>query len=243
MTLNAISSPGLVRGAGTAYELKLRLPTDLAEEVEAWARQRLLPDPNGQAGRYRTTTLYCDTPLLDVYRRTTGYRNNKYRLRRYGNAPLVYLEKKTRSGDRVSKRRDAVPVEELAHLGGEDAVADWVGDWFLRRVRIRGLSPTCRIAYTRTAFVAGTATEPLRLTLDRDLEGVPAKTWDLGPVETGKPLLPGAAVLEMKYRDAMPGLFLDLLATLPPNLGRVSKYRLCVGAWGLAGEESVCLPG
>src|SRR5262245_38621018 len=53
------ASPSLVNGDESAFELKLRLTPDLADMVEGWARQRLGPDPHGDDGRYRTTSLYC----------------------------------------------------------------------------------------------------------------------------------------------------------------------------------------
>jgi hypothetical protein len=237
MSAEVIPSPGLSAGPGAAYELKYSLPAALALEVEAWARGCLTPDPHGDDGRYRTTTAYCDTPRLDVYRRSPGYRRSKYRLRRYGESGAVYLERKKRRGDRVWKRRDPVAAAELACLAGAGPPAGWPGEWFLRKVRNRELSPACQVAYTRTAFIGGTVAEPLRLTLDRDLAGVLAEGWAVEPLGGGRALLPGGAILEMKFRDALPLVFRDLLALLPPGLGRVSKYRVCVRAWGLAGEE------
>lgn len=230
------ASPSLVTGDEAAYELKLRLPLDLATRVEQWARERFVPDGHGDDGRYRTTSLYCDTSRLDTYLRTKGYRRTKYRLRRYGDAVQVFLERKKRQGDRVAKRRDAVGMEDLAFFAGVDPLEDWVGGWFLDRLRARDLRPTCRVVYNRTALVGVGPTAGLRLTIDRDLVGVPTREWDLSAVRDGKELLPDGAILELKFRDVLPGVFRDLLATLPPDLGRVSKYRTCVRTWGLNGE-------
>ena len=75
-------SPSLIRvpGGGAAYEIKFRLTSEEADWAEAWARQRLFPDPHGDKGVYRTTSLYLDTPFLDIYHKTRGYRRGKYRL-------------------------------------------------------------------------------------------------------------------------------------------------------------------
>src|SRR5947209_4475248 len=102
-------SPALVNGdSGDAYELKFVLPEAAAGEVEAWARRRLAPDPHGRNGTYSTTSLYCDTSGWDVYHRSAGYRRSKYRVRRYGAAPDVHLERKKKRGDKVRKHRDAL---------------------------------------------------------------------------------------------------------------------------------------
>src|SRR5207302_7532649 len=116
----AFESPSLaVRGGGAAYELKFLLDETRAQEVEAWARLRLALDPHGDpalGGAYRTTSLYFDTPELDVYHRSPSYRRRKFRVRRYGSAPLAFLERKAKWGDRVAKRRTSVPEEEWPRL-------------------------------------------------------------------------------------------------------------------------------
>lgn len=231
-------SPSLVSTDGAvpdAYELKFLVSADQAAQAEAWARQRLMPDQHGDGGRYLTTSLYCDTTALDVFHRSPGYRRSKYRLRRYGDSDMVYLERKRRWGDRVRKRRDGVPGHELALLAGGEVPLDWPGLWFQRQTRLRAVRPTCRIAYIRTAFMGTSPTGPIRLTLDRDVTGVPARDWNVSPVEHGKSLLRDEVILELKFREVIPQVFLEILAELPSLGEGVSKYRLCVQSWGLAG--------
>jgi hypothetical protein len=218
-----------------AFELKFHLSTADAGRVEAWARRRLLPDPHGDEGAYLTTSLYCDTAGLDVYHRSPGFRRSKFRLRRYELSSEIYLERKRRKGDRVRKRREAIELDDLPLLSGADVPPDWPGLWFFQKMCERALRPVCRIAYRRTAFQGMSSGGPIRLTLDRHVIGAPANKWDLSPLADGKPLLAGV-VLEMKFRTSLPLLFRDLLEELPP-LGRISKYRLSVEAWGLAGER------
>ena len=67
------------------------------------------------------------------------------------------------------------------------------------------------------------------------MTGVPASLWEVPPVEGGKALLPGSAILELKYQTVIPPAFRELLAELPAGGGGVSKYRHCVEACGLAG--------
>lgn len=229
-------SPALAvaRGKGDAFELKFRLTETEAATVEVWARQRLHPDPYGQDGVYRTTSVYCDTPDLDVYRRTPGHRRSKFRLRRYGTSTTVFLERKTKQNDRVRKRRTAVPPEELPQLATLAAAPEWAAEWFLLRVRKKQLRPVCRVGYERSAFVGATPEGAVRLTLDRGLVGVLSGDWELAGLADGRPLLPGGVLLELKFHGALPLVFKDLLPLLPPSPARVSKYRLCVDAWGLA---------
>lgn len=237
MNSEGLSSPGLLSQPGAAYELKYHVPAALADSLEVWVRARMRPDPHGEAGRYRTTSVYCDTANYDVYRRAAGFRRSKYRLRRYGESPTIYLERKTRQGDRVWKQRDSVAHEELVFLNGVEPREDWKGVWFRQRLHRKQFLPKCRISYVRTAFLGGTPESPLRLTLDREVIGMPTTQWEVIPVTQGKELVTAGAILEMKFRDSLPGLFRELLALLPTDLGRVSKYRLCIDAWGLVPKE------
>jgi hypothetical protein len=229
----SLGSPG--GGAGPAFERKFLLDEARAQEVEAWARRRLTLDPHGDPaldGAYRTTSLYCDTPGLDVYHRTEAYKGHKFRVRRYGSAPWAFLERKSKEDDRVAKRRTPVPEEELALLAHPTPPRAWPGRWFHRRLWSYHLHPACRITYWRTAFAGYCAQGPLRLTLDRLVHGTPADEWGIAPVEGGRPLLSGQVILEFKFRTALPATFEELARDLGLSPSTVSKYRLCREAWG-----------
>jgi hypothetical protein len=217
-------------GFGEAFELKFLLSIDTARMVEAWARAHLRPDPHGLAGSYRTTTLYCDTLGLDIFFRSPGHRRSKYRVRRYGEGPAVYLERKTKKGDRVRKMRERIPVDALPSLARPDQ-----GDtWFHRQVHFHDLRPICRIAYDRTAFVGHSSDGGLRLTLDRHPVCVPADGWSVPALHDGMSFLPDRVILELKYHASLPTLFRGLLAELPVSPSRGSKYRSCVEELGIA---------
>jgi hypothetical protein len=238
LTTAGFESPSLAAadGAGPAYELKFLLDEARAQAVDEWARRRLVPDPHGDpelGGAYRTTSLCCDTPGLDVYHRTPSYRRRKFRVRRYGSMPWAFLERKSKWGDRVAKLRTVVPEGELALLAHPMSVLTWPGHWFHRRLLRGGLLPACRIAYQRTAYAGTGAEGPLRLTLDRHVRGVLASDWGLAPVEGGLPLLTGQVILELKFRFALPAPFKELVQDMRLSPSLVSKYRLCREAWGL----------
>lgn len=236
-------SPSLVpAGAGSApaFELKFLLSEQLAAEVEAWARPRLAMDAHGDpdlGGAYRTTSLYCDTPELDVYYRSPSYKRRKYRVRRYGSAAWLFLERKARTGDRVAKRRTAIALDDLSPLAQPLAVTDWPGYWFHRRLLTRRLGPACRVSYERIAYVGTCAEGPLRLTLDRQLHGELIDDWSFDPRGGDLPLLTGQVVLELKFRAALPHPFRELLQELRLSPCPVSKYRLCRQAWGVTSER------
>ena len=230
-------SPGLRTDvAGAAFELKFQLPAAEARDVELWARQHLTPDPHGHDGTYRITSVYCDTPRLDVFYRTPGFRRRKFRLRHYATVPLVFLERKTRRKDRVKKKRTEVQADELALLASPAVPPTWAGAWFWRRVQDTGLRPTCRVAYDRTAFFGRANDAPVRLTIDRNLVGAPAGEWAAPILDDGHPLLPGAALVELKFHVHLPPLFQELLGRLTVPPARGSKYRRCVQLCGLAAD-------
>ncbi|MFO0930259.1 MAG: polyphosphate polymerase domain-containing protein [Gemmataceae bacterium] len=225
-------SPSLCSAASdvTAFELKFLLDASAAAAVEGWARRSLKPDPHGDHGTYRTTTLYLDTAGLDVYFKSPGYRRSKYRVRYYAGTPLVHVERKRRQGDRVRKWREAIPTEGIGQLLEPDGPAGWFGE----RVRDRQLGPSCWLTYTRTAFFGMAVGEPIRLTLDREVSGMPAADWAAPAPFDGRRLVADQVILELKYRVALPPLFRDLLGLLPAQVPGGSKYGRCIEAWGLA---------
>src|SRR5438477_9037431 len=84
-------SPSLrSREDGTAaYEVKFLVSEAIAVTIERHAAAGLTLDPHADpklGNAYHTTTLYCDTPALDVFHRTGAGKNRKYRVRRYGSA-------------------------------------------------------------------------------------------------------------------------------------------------------------
>ena len=237
ITANA-DSPSLTRrtdALGPAFELKFLIDDERAAHVEAWAARRLELDPHADpalGGAYRTTSLYFDTPQLDVYHRTPSYRRRKFRIRRYGAAALAFLERKSKWGDQVEKRRTPLPEHELPLLMTPESAEDWPGFWFHRRLALRNLRPACKIMYHRTAYV-GAGDTPLRLTLDRNVRGLLSAGWTLVPLDGGLPLLRGRVILELKFRAALPAAFRELIADQRLTPGAVSKYRLCREAWDL----------
>jgi VTC domain len=238
----ALLSPSLLvsRGpGGPAYELKFLLGEEQARAVQRWAGAVLAPDPHTDpaTGAYQTTTLYCDTPAFDVFAGAGPGRRRKHRLRRYGAADRAFLERKTKWGARVRKRRAAVPLAELAGLALPQSDPGWAGHWFHGQLWRRGLRPVCLVSYDRTAFAGATAEGPLRVTLDRRLRGRRADGWRPEPVEGGPDLLGGAVIVEFKFQAALPLFAKRLVEELQLAPGGVSKYRQFLLSSGLVARE------
>ena len=118
-----------------AFELKFRLSQTKAKDIAAWAAAHLNLDPHADArlgNAYLVNGLYFDTPALDVFHRSPGYKKKKYRLRRYSAGAGIYLEQKRKSEGRVAKRRIQIAETELERLRELPTDIDWIGHWFHR---------------------------------------------------------------------------------------------------------------
>ena len=222
-----------------AFEVKFVVNHDLGERIREAGRRILSPDPwaaGPASDEYLTTTIYFDTDELDVYRRQGSYRRAKYRIRRYGEGEVVFLERKLRTADVLSKRRTSLRIVELGRL---QAAVDsaWSGLWFHERVLMRRLAPRCQVSYSRTARIGMTDAGPIRLTLDDGLAvGIAqaARFEDVGCL----PILHEKTVVEMKFTATMPAVFRRLVEDFGLEPVRVSKYRLGIEGSGLGSSDN-----
>jgi hypothetical protein len=215
-----------------ARELKFIVTPDVAGAILEWARSRTAGDPyaGGDTGdEYRTTSLYFDTETFAVYRRHGSYGRSKYRVRRYGSADLVFLERKLRTDRLLSKRRTIVPLADLPLVTNPSTDKTWPGRWFAKRIASRQLLPTCQIAYRRHARVGLGPYGPYRLTFDEDIVVQPATALVFQP-GNGLRVLPTHTIVEMKFRLDLPAVFKHLVETFALQPTSVSKYRLGLDA-------------
>jgi len=228
-----------------AYEVKFVVPAAVASEIRRWARAELAPDPHGSGpfgDEYRTTSLYLDNTTLDVFHRRGSMGRSKYRVRRYGDAGVVFLERKMRQPAVLAKRRTRISMAGLTQLApslhtlvpsfDRSLTAldrDWSGHWFHRRILARALRPVCQVSYFRMARGIFTGSDTVRLTLDCELHARPALGYqfhdDLGRRIEG-PLPGDAAILELKYRGAAPAAFKRLVEEFALVPQTASKYRM-----------------
>lgn len=226
-------SPSLQR-EGHAYEMKFVVDAATVAKVVEWARKNMAPDPfakTAPADGYLINTVYLDTPTFSTFFSDPYFRCRKFRLRRYGQEPVVWLEQKRKNKMRVRKRRVSVSDSLLIDRLTKSIDPDWDGAWFGQRLQTRQLQPVCRVSYRRLAFVGVTSTGPIRLTVDRQLGANPCSEWQFcsEPAEDVR-LLPDHQILELKFRDVLPLVFRGLIEELRLIPGAFSKYRQSAAA-------------
>ena len=212
-----------------ALEIKFLVDPDTASRIRERARSLFTADPYAAgpfADEYRTSTLYFDTTDFKVYRRTGSFRRAKHRVRRYGNADLVFLERKLRTADLVSKRRTPVRCDDLPLLSAVSPDTTWEGRWFHERLLLRKLGITCQVGYRRTARVGMSDYGPFRLTIDEDLRGTATTAPEF--LDAAGISLSENAIIEMKFRAVMPTLLKQLVEEFALQPAKVSKYRLAI---------------
>jgi len=223
-----------------ASEVKFLVDPISAHRIRDWARQRLSPDPyagGDSRDEYRTTSLYFDTRDLDVFHRRGSFGRAKYRVRRYGDAQTVFLERKLRTSALLAKWRTQIALDELPRVSDSSDVA-WAGRWFHNRLAARKLTPTCQVTYERTARVGGSDNGPIRLTLDRNVRVLPATGLEFRAARS-QPVLDYRLILELKFRGTLPALFKELVEQFHLTPQAVSKYRLALDVLSRQGQTTV----
>ncbi len=218
-----------------ANEVKFTLSDAQADEVRAWARASLQPDPHGSGeadDTYRTTTIYLETPAFDVFHQRGSNGRAKYRIRRYGEGPVIFIERKLKWRGKVAKRRTLVTAEDLPQLTLASRNGHDGSRWFTRRLDRRLLAPVCQISYERMARMGTTPSGAIRLTMDRDVRARPAGDYAFAD-HAGAPVPGVPTILELKYHGDMPAVFLEVVETFKLVPEAISKYRLGATALGL----------
>jgi hypothetical protein len=219
-----------------AREIKFVVDAALAPQIQVWMRENLGPDPFGSGpyqDQFATSSLYFETAGLDVFHRRGSFGKSKYRVRRYGQSPIMFLERKFRTDRVLIKRRTTAALDEFERLGGHEPDPQWHGYWFHRRLIARKLRPLVQVSYNRTARLVSSATGTVRMTLDLDLRVLPLPDRAFLP-GVGLPLLQGQNIVELKYCVVVPGVFKRLIEEFGLRAQPVSKYRAGLSLLGLA---------
>lgn len=193
------------------------------------------PDPHGEAGGYRVTSLYFD----DIY--GSGYLDKingletrrKFRVRAYGLDPSrITLEAKHKDGEFVSKLSDRLTREQYEallhgdcsfmkdHEGDENALGE-----FYRSDRLTALRPRVIVDYRREALVYPFGN--VRITFDKKLSTC-YNSLDMFDEKTFySPIYQNEIILEVKFDDYLPDSVSAALQGLNAPRMAVSKYIIC----------------
>jgi hypothetical protein len=224
--------PGTREIRESASEVKFVVDPSTGSAIRDRVRDTLAPDAYAAgpfADQYQSTTIYFDTEDYAVYARRGSFRRAKYRIRRYGESDAVFLERKLRTSDSLSKRRTIVRIEDLPLVSADAPDTAWVGRWFHQRLMMRKLKPACQVRYLRTARVGMTDYGPIRLTIDEQLVSSPSDGLEFKSFDGAAPMT-SSMIVEMKFRGPVPTAFKLIAEEFALEPVRVSKYRLALEA-------------
>lgn len=208
----------------------------------------LTPDPHGEQGCYRVTSLYYDSADLRAYwEKLDGVAiREKVRLRYYGSTwSQAFLEIKRRYYNQVIKHRVRLEPDKIeALLDGEAGLrearalsesTEAEGETLSRvhhlavREELRGTAIT---TYLREAW-EGPYDNRLRVTFDHLCQGQFPGSHRLAPENCGLPLFPDTQILmEVKFNNRLPLWLRDGLNRCQVRPTRFSKYAEAVTRLG-----------
>ncbi|MGE0488309.1 MAG: polyphosphate polymerase domain-containing protein [Vulcanimicrobiota bacterium] len=227
------------------YELKFFIDGEDKREVLERLEPGLVPDKHGEAGVYRITSLYYDTPALTAFHEKLDGVNprHKFRLRYYGDQlpDSGYFEVKSRHYQLIRKLR--VPVDKAtfwqlvscpARLRAlEGAKGPVPGLEFVHLQASRApLAPTAVTSYRREAYLS--RFDPtLRVTFDHLCQAFSPHQFPPGPDDEGPPLCLATHILmEVKFNHRLPGWVRDAVVGRRLRPVRFSKYCEAIFALG-----------
>ncbi len=224
------------------YEFKYRVAEGLLSEIRAFLKPFVQPDSYARLhpdNRYCISTLYLDSPALDLYRSTANGERHRFklRIRSYSELPSdpVYLEVKERIDQVIRKERCKVPrstaVEFLRNgcsVGSRGDATTYAS--FSLLARQIGARPILWVRYQREAYQAA-APEPLRITFDTVLQHrIPPPFHPI--LESGRDGWQATpcqgAIVEIKFTGRFPSFALDLVRQMNLIRTSVPKYLMCV---------------
>jgi hypothetical protein len=223
-----------------AREIKFVVDGRIAPQLQAWMRENLQGDEFGSGehrDRFATSSLYFETENFDVFHRRGSYGKSKFRVRRYGLSPIMFLERKFRTDRVLIKRRTTAAVQEFDRIERDVPDPSWHGYWFHRRLIARKLRPLVQVSYDRTARIGTSPYGKVRMTLDFDLRVLPLPDRAFLP-GIGLPLLEGQNILELKYSAVLPAMFKRLIEEFGLRTQPISKYRAGLALLGLSPDPA-----
>jgi hypothetical protein len=235
------------------YELKYILGESYAQGVRDFVSPHLEPDPHARPDRgntYVISSLYLDTPDLQLYRQTCqGIKNRfKLRIRFYDDDPdhPAFLEIKRRVTDVIRKERATVTrgavrrvlrgdPPDMSFLMG-DVVNPKSGSALLNFCGLCdriGAIGQVYVSYLREAYVSPDS-DSIRVTFDRQLSATRYKQGaDLAVPTDGIDARVGGVILELKFTDRFPPWMREVVGEFNLMRSPAAKYMACVNAIGM----------
>ena len=233
------------------FELKFPVPEADVGKLQRLLSRYLATDVYGSQGAYTVRSIYFDSPTLTAYHEKLAgiCHRQKLRVRGYDTPTSnanVFLEIKRKDDMIISKVRSKVPYADLDYLFPHESLSGSVfsnqtgGDdpgQFLYNVRRHRMRPVVLIKYNRIAYYAPSGSQ-LRVTIDRDIRAA-AKTSmnDLFSEDPTLPVLPGVAVLEVKFPVRMPPWLESYIDCHGYEREAVSKYALGIDRCGIVSNK------
>lgn len=229
--------PQFMRAGGRRlrHEIKYVIDEGTARVIRARLLPLMSPDPYGENGGYRVTSLYFD----DIYNSAYNDKLNgidtrrKFRARTYGlNPSNITLEAKHKDGEYVSKiskrltpqQYGSLLLGDCSFMSEYDGEEDVFGE-FYRSDRLTKLSPKAIVDYRREALVYPHGN--VRITFDRRLS-VCYDTVDMFAQKAFySPIYTTEIILEIKYDSYLPAAISAVLQGLDAPRLSVSKYIIC----------------
>jgi hypothetical protein len=253
-------SPSLARrqaGGPRAFEWKFLVSPETAAALRERFRHDFQADSHADpalGGAYLVRSVYLDTPDYRVLRAAGRHAFGKFRVRAYGDSTIVFLERKTKSGRAVRKRRDQLDAsawrEALAQCLPDQGTATALSPlddallvnrrathWFLRQSLRYDLRPVCQVRYHREAYYASNSAGRLRLTFDRGLAAARIAGWSFAVVGEERELPLDLEVCEFKFAGDLPPIFKRAIQDFRLSPGSHSKYRRAMRRLGGAHSE------
>jgi hypothetical protein len=206
-------------------------------ELEA-LRARLYPvlrlDAHCENGPYAVRSLYFDDAYDRAYHDKLGgvMNRDKYRIRIYNNTDRqIFLERKRKTGDRISKSSVQITRRLCERLiAGDPWGLHGASNPLLREVfvamRTQLLRPRVIVEYAREAYTH--PVENVRITLDMHLRSGLSSIALFDPdIPMVSPLNRDVEILEIKFDRYLPDYIAGLLVGLDAERSAISKYVLC----------------
>lgn len=193
----------------------------------------MIPDKNGDRGRYRIRSLYFDNIFDSALREKVDGVNHreKFRIRSYDNdTSFIKLEKKSKINGLCNKVGVRLSADEVAKIIANDiAFMEHHEQALVRelyyKMKHQGLLPKTIVDYNREAytFPAGN----VRITLDSDIRTGLSSTDFLNPECVTIPAGDKAIILEVKWDEFIPEFIKVLVQLDGRRAGAFSKYGAC----------------